>query len=112
MITMDDDDDEEIIYVTNEKSQRVVLSTVKDVNKEASREEVVIRIEHGYDEDESLMLSEYDASSGEMIYKSENLEMNNVADDAVIDVISRDDENDGPLMLSKNFKDGKSAFGL
>ena len=112
VIAMDDDDEEEIIYVTNEKSQRVVPGTVKDVNEETSREEVVIRIEHGEGEEESLMLSEYEASSGEMIYTSEYLGMKNVSDDAVIDVISSDDENDGPLTLSKKFKDGKSAFVL
>ena len=109
-ITIDDDEDE-IVY-KREKSQCEELSTVKDVDKYASREEVVIRIEH-CDEEGSLKQSESQASSGEPIYTSEKLGMKNVTtDDNVIDIISRDEENEEPLSEKDNCKDGKLPLTL
>ena len=107
VITMDDDDDEEIIY-TSEKSQCEELNTVKDADKETKRE-VVIIMEPDDGKDRSLLLSQSEASSGELINTIEKLGMNNVnTDDAFIDIMSRDDENEGPLALNDNCKDGKS----
>lgn len=99
------DDDEEIIY-TSEKSQREKLRTVKDADNETSREEVVIKMEHdGEDE------SEYEASSGETIYTSERLGMNNkTTDDVIIDIMSRNDKNEGPLVVNDNYNDCKSLL--
>ena len=108
VITMNDDD--EIIY-TSGKLHDEELSTVKDFDKETSREEVVIRMEHDDGKDESLMVSESKASSEKMFYTSENLEMNNVTtDDAVIDIMTSDDENEGPLPVNGNYNDGKSRL--
>ena len=108
VITVDDDD--EIIY-TSGKLQDEDLSTVKDFDKETSREEAVIRMELHDSKDESLMMSECQASSGEMIHTSENLGMNNVTtDDAVIDIMTSDDENEGPLPVNDNYNDGKSLL--
>ena len=105
VITVDDDD--EIIY-TSEKFQHEDLSMVKDFDKETSREEVVIRMEPGDGKDESLMMSESQASSGELIHMGENLGMNNVTtDDAIIDIMTSDDENEGPLATNH---DGKSRI--
>ena len=59
--------------------------------------------------DRSLMLPESEGSSGELINAIEKLGMNNVnTDDAVIDIRSPDDENEGPLAVNDNCKDGKS----
>ena len=103
VINMDDDD--EIIY-TSGKMQDEDLSTVKDFDKETSREEVVIKMELGDGKDESLMMSESQASSGELIHMSENLGMHNVTtDDAIVDIMTSDDENEGPLATNH---DGKS----
>ena len=108
VITMDDDD--ETIY-TSGKLHDEELSTVKDLDKETSSEEVVIRIEHDDGKDESLMMSECQASSGEMIHMSESLEMNNVTtDDAIMDIMTSDDENEGPLPVNDNYNDGKSLL--
>ncbi len=104
VITMDDDDDKETVY-TSEKSQREDLTTVKIVDKEASREEVVIRIEHTDGEGKS----ETEASSGELINTSEKLETNNVTNDVtIIEILSSDDENEGPLAVNDKYSDGKS----
>ena len=99
------DDDEELIY-TSEKSQREKLRTAKDVDNETSREEVVIKLEHdGEDE------SEYEASSEETIYTSERLGMNNkTTDDVIIDIMSRNDKNEGPLVVNYNYNDSKSLL--
>lgn len=109
-ITIDDDEDE-IIY-KRETSQYEELSTVKVVEKDTSREEVVIRIEHCNIEGSSKQ-SESQASSGEPIYTSEKLEIKNVTtDDTVTDIISRDEENEAPLVGNDNCKDGKLQLSL
>ncbi|KAL9960033.1 hypothetical protein ACROYT_G033427 [Oculina patagonica] len=109
VIDMDDDDnvDDEMNY-TSEKSQHKDLRVVNFVDKETSREEVLIRIEHAYGENES----KYEASSGVLIYTSEKLEMNNMTtDDAIIDIMPSDDEDQGPLALNDRNNDGKSLIG-
>ena len=103
VITMEDDEDEEMI---NEKSQREVLSAMKGAVKEASRNEVVITMEHD-DEGDSLMLSQYEASSGKMIYMSEKPRMDNRTDDAIIDIMTSDDENEDTLVVNDNYNDGE-----
>ncbi|KAL9953854.1 hypothetical protein ACROYT_G041327 [Oculina patagonica] len=111
VITMDDDDDKEIIY-TSEKSQREEPSMVNNVDKEISREEVVIRMELDDGEDES----ESEASFGELIYTSEKLGMNNVTMNNVNNVSSADEP---PLTLptillptaSTELRQGKSLIG-
>ncbi|KAL9954458.1 hypothetical protein ACROYT_G041999 [Oculina patagonica] len=107
VITMDDDD-EEIIY-TSGKSQREKLNTVKDGDKERSREEVVISMNCDDSEDES----ECEASTGKTIYTSEKLGMSNVTtDDAIIDIMSRDDENGEPLAVNDKYNDDQSPLTL
>ncbi|XP_078342703.1 uncharacterized protein LOC144628472 isoform X2 [Oculina patagonica] len=111
VITMDDDDDKEIIY-TSEKSQHEDMTTVNDVHKETSREELVIRMEHADGEDESLMLSESEAASVEMIYRNNKLRMDNATDDAVIDIVSSNDENEGPFSVNDDYKNEKTTLTL
>ncbi|XP_078384987.1 uncharacterized protein LOC144667444 [Oculina patagonica] len=112
VINMDDDDENEIIY-TSEKSQGEDLSTVNYVDKETSRAEVAISIEHAVGEDKSLMQSESEASSGELIYTSEKLVINNaITDDAIIDIMSSDDENEGPLAVNDKYNDDETPLTL
>ncbi|KAL9960061.1 hypothetical protein ACROYT_G033462 [Oculina patagonica] len=104
VITMDDDYDKEIIY-TSEKSQGEELGTVNDVDKETSTEEVVIRIEHAYGEGQS----ESEASSGELI--NTKLAMNNVTtNDAIIDNMSSDDEDKGPLAVNDRYNNDEPSL--
>ncbi|KAJ7363502.1 hypothetical protein OS493_009657 [Desmophyllum pertusum] len=113
VITMEDDDDDDDVdeEMINVKSQREVLSTLKDTEKEASRNEVAITIEHDY-EGESLMLSQYESSSGEVIYTSEKARMDNTTDDAIIDIMTCDDENEETLAVNDNYNDDKLCLTL
>ena len=110
VITMGDNDDEEIIY-TSEELQCEELNTVKDADKGTNRE-VVIRVEPDDGKDRSLLLSQSEYA-GELINMSEKLETNNLnTDDAVIDIRSREDENEELLAVNDNSKDGKSTIVL
>ena len=71
----------------------------------------MIRMEHDDGKDESLMMSESQATSGQMIHMSENLEMNIVTtDDPVIDIMTSDVENEGPFAVNDNYNDCKSLL--
>ena len=110
VISIDDDDDEETIY-TSEKSQCEKWNTVKDADKGTNRE-VAIRMEPDDGKDRSLLLSESE-SPGVLINTSVKLETNNLnTDDAVIDIRSREDENEELLAVNDNSKDGKSTIVL
>ena len=108
VIAMDDDD--EAIDNPSEKSEREVLSAVKDTDKESSKEEVVIR--GGLDDNEEALVipeSESDSSFGEMIYTNQEVERKNVAtSDAIVDIMESDNDNDEMSAVNERSNQSKT----
>lgn len=107
VITMDDHVDN-IIY-PGDKSGSEVLNVVKDVDKESSKEQVVITMGTDNDRQSSnISYSESESSSGEMIFTSQESEMRNVTtEDVVIDIMGCNNDNEETSTINEKCNQGK-----
>ena len=110
VITMDDHHDN-IIY-PSDKSGSEVLNVVKDVDKESSKEQVVITM--GTDDDRQsskISDSESESSSGEMIFTSQESGMRNVTtEDVVIDIMGCDNDNEETSTMNERSSQSKKLL--
>ena len=103
-ITKDDDDER---TSTIDKSQDEVLSVAKDAGKESRKAEMVITMGTD-DEEKSPVISDSESSTKEVIYTSQEAEINNATTgDAISDTVGGDIDNEETSVINETSKDGK-----